>query len=232
MSVHTNYNAAGTFDAAAAAAEARASGVSEKQAMGKEDFLKLLVAQLSHQDPLNPLAGHEFAAQLAQFTSVEQLININESLGGQGELNSILAQSINSGVAAGLIGKNIEASANTFRMDETNMTMSGSVDLPNAASKVTVNIKNSKGDVVKTIELGAQPAGSHDFEWDGKNDAGATVPAGDYSFEVKASDSNGDAVASSPVIRGIVERVTFSAEGIKLWVNGSPVAMGAVTSVE
>lgn len=232
MSINTDYNAAGNFDAAAAAEEARASAGSRSDAMGKEDFLKLLVAQLAHQDPLNPLAGHEFAAQLAQFSSVEQLVNINELLGGQGELNGILAQSINSGVAAGLIGKRIEASASTFRIDEKNSTMSGAVELSKAASNVTVTIKDAKGAVVKTIELGAQGEGTHDFEWDGTNSAGARVQAGDYTFEVKATDPQGDAIGAGGIIRGTVERVTFSAEGIKLWVNGAPIAMGAVTSVE
>ena len=230
--MNTNYNAAGTYDAAAAAAAAMESASGTDRTMGREEFLKLLVAQLSHQDPMNPLQGHDFAAQLAQFSSVEQLININGSLEGQGELNSILAQSINSGVAAGLIGKNVEANANTFRIDENNTSVSGAVELGAAATAVTVTIKDSNGNVVKTIELGAQGEGTHDFEWDGMNDAGARVPAGDYTFDVKATDPQGDAVASSSVIRGVVERVTFSSDGIKLWVNGSPIAMGAVTSVE
>src|SRR5690625_8037480 len=64
--------------------------------MGKEEFLRLLVTQLSNQDPLNPMDGQEFAAQLAQFTSVEQLLNIQQTLVENGQLNSMLAEGINS----------------------------------------------------------------------------------------------------------------------------------------
>lgn len=227
------YNAAGTYDAAAAAAEARASAATERgDALGKEEFLKLLVAQMSHQDPLNPLQGHEFAAHLAQFTSVEQLININDGIAGQADLNSILAQSINSGVAAGLIGKNVEATANGFTIGESSTSLNAGVELASTATSVTVTIKNGNGDAVHSIELGAQAEGKHDFTWDGKNADGATVPAGDYYFEVTALDAQGDTIESAPVMRGVVDRVTFTQEGIKLWVNGSPIAMGAVTSVE
>lgn len=231
MSVHTDYNAAGTFDAAAAADEARSNASVRQSGMNREDFLKLLVAQLSHQDPLNPLQGHEFAAHLAQFTSVEQLININDGIAGQGEINGILAQSINSGVAAGLIGKNVEATANGFALAGGN-AVTGGVELAAAATSLTVTIKNSADQVIRTIDLGAQGEGMHQFTWDGKDDAGATAADGDYTFEISAKDGNGDEVASAPVISGVVDRVTFSQDGIKLWINGTPIAMGAVKSVE
>ena len=69
--------------------------------MGKDEFLLLLVTQMRHQDPMNPMDGQQFAAQLAQFSSVEQLINIDRTLAASGEMNSLLAQGVNSGVAAG-----------------------------------------------------------------------------------------------------------------------------------
>lgn len=78
--------------------------------MDKEAFLRLLVTQLSNQDPLNPTEGAEFAAQLAQFTSVEQLTNINSALESQAEASEWLAQGMQSGVAADLIGRHITAS--------------------------------------------------------------------------------------------------------------------------
>lgn len=229
--MNTDYNASGTFDAAAAAQAAMETASPTDRTMGREEFLKLLVAQMSHQDPLNPLQGHEFAAQLAQFSSVEQLININESIAGQGEMNSILAQSINSGVAAGLIGKTVDADANMF-MITGGSAADGGVKLDAAAAGVTVTIKNSANQVIRTIDMGALAEGEHSFSWDGKSDGGATVPDGEYTFEITAVDAAGDAVSSSPLISGVVDRVTFTQDGIKLWVNGSPIFMGDVTSVE
>jgi flagellar basal-body rod modification protein FlgD len=231
MSVSTDYNAAGTFDVQAAAAEAYASASPTGNQMGREEFLQLLVAQLSHQDPLNPLQGHEFAAQLAQFSSVEQLINLNEGVAGQAELSNLLAQSVNSGVAAGLIGKTIDAATDTMTV-KGGVALEAGVHLPSAAAGVTITIRNSADQIVRTIDLGAQAGGTTRFTWDGKSDAGATVPDGDYTFEISATDANGDAVASSPIVSGVVSRVTFSQEGIKLWVGDTPIAMGAVTSVQ
>ena len=83
--------------------------------LSRDDFLQLLVTQLGNQDPLNPMDGQEFAAQLAQFSSLEQLININESMIQSGEINGLLAQSVNAGVAADLIGKTIEAEGDQFQ---------------------------------------------------------------------------------------------------------------------
>lgn len=227
MPINTNY----AFDTAAAAAEAYASAGTRSSEMGKEDFLKLLVAQLSNQDPLNPLQGHEFAAQLAQFSTVEQLIGINGAIEAQSDLNGILSQSINSGVAAGLIGRTVEANASKFTLAEGTEPRAG-FDLSTGAAEVQVVITNESGQVVRTLHMDGLGAGRHTFEWDGRDQSGARAQAGTYSFEVVATTAGGDSVGASTVVYGPVERVTFTNEGIKLWVSGTPIAMGSVTAVE
>lgn len=207
-----------------------AKDTSGNTSMGRDEFLRLLVTQLSNQDPLNPLEGQEFAAQLAQFTSVEQLINIDETLAQQGEMNGLLAQSMNNGVAAGLIGKSIEAPGNQINWDGESSS-DGQFSLEGNAASVKIELRDSTGFVVRTLDLGTLGDGAQDFNWDGKDDAGNSVAAGVYTTTVVAQDSNGDAVASSSSVRGQVSRVTFSPEGVFLWIGQLPVNMSSVQSV-
>ncbi len=207
-----------------------AEEASNSTVLGKDGFLQLLVAQLSNQDPLNPLKGQEFAAQLAQFSSVEQLINIGEVLNGQSEMNALLAQSMNNGVAAGLIGRVVEAPGDQISWNgET--PAAGSFELTGSADSVRIEIVDETGAVVKTIDLGSLAAGEHNFEWDGNGETGATLQAGGYTARVVARDADGDPVESKSTIRGRVDRVTFSADGVFLWLGKVSISMGEVQTV-
>ena len=203
---------------------------SDSSVMGRDEFLRLLVTQLSNQDPLNPLEGQEFAAQLAQFTSVEQLINIDETLAQQGDMNALLAQSMNNGVAAGLIGNTIEAPGNQLNWDGENAP-GGKFSLQGNAADVKIEIRDSTGFLVRTVDFGALSKGDQDFSWDGKDDAGNSVASGVYTTSVVAKDNDGEAVASNSTIRGAVSRVTFSPEGVFLWIGQLSVNMSSVESV-
>ena len=203
---------------------------SSNSEMGKEEFLRLLVTQLSNQDPLNPMDGQEFAAQLAQFTSVEQLLNIQQTLVENGQLNSMLAEGINSGVASGLIGRTIEAQSSSIHWDGSGSTQL-QVELPTSASTVKAVIRNDNGEVVRTIDLGALGSGRHDVEWNGRDSRGAAVPTGSYHVEIEATDADGGSVGWRTVVSGRVDRVTFGQDGIKLWMGELPLAMGHVTAV-
>ena len=208
----------------------RATGSS---VMGKDEFLLLLVTQLRNQDPMNPMDGQQFAAQLAQFSSVEQLINIDRTLAAHGEMNGLLAQSVNSGVAAGLIGKSIQADGNAVHW-------SGGDDVPlhfelaGEATKVTVKVRDADGTVVREMEVDARDAGRHSAAWDGKNAAGVAVPKGTYTFEVEAvaGKDGKDKVGATPFIQGKVDRITFGQDGIMLWIGEQAIPMGAVRTVK
>lgn len=216
--------AAGTGTADAAAGKPRG-------AMGKDEFLQLLVAQLSNQDPLNPLEGHDFAAQLAQFTSLEQLISINQSIGANAQMSGILAQSINSGVAAGLIGKEITAAGNVVEWSgESEAELH--FELAGPARNVTVRVLDSSGAVIRTIDAGSFDGGEQSVAWDGKTSKGVKLASGTYTYEVEASDPNGDPIGVAPFVRGTVDRVTFGQNGILLWLGGRSVPMSEVESVE
>ncbi|MBX2818743.1 MAG: flagellar hook capping protein [Rhodothermaceae bacterium] len=198
--------------------------------LSRDDFLQLLVTQLGNQDPLNPMDGQEFAAQLAQFSSLEQLININESMIQSGEINGLLAQSVNSGVAADLIGKKIEAEGDEFQYGGEDTT-SLRFELFTAASDVQVEIYNPAGQLIRTESLSNLDSGQHTFEWDGKSGEGEQQLNGQYSFKVTATDPEGATVNSRTFISGTVDRVTYNQNGIFLWIGDTAINMGNVSSV-
>lgn len=216
-----------------APAEAGASALGSSAAnndLDKEAFLRLLVTQLSNQDPLNPMKGQEFAAQLAQFSSVEQLTNINKTLERQQQASGLLSQSVNGGVAADLLGKHVEAEGN-----QIGWTGTGEVpmrfNLDAAAAQVTLTIRDAAGNAVATRTLDSLEAGAQEAGWDGTNDSGSRLASGLYSFDVEALDAAGNPVAAQTRLSGRVERVTFGADGVMLWVGGTKLPMSAVESI-
>ena len=198
--------------------------------LSRDDFLQLLVTQLGNQDPLNPMDGQEFAAQLAQFSSLEQLININESMIQSGEINGLLAQSVNAGVAADLIGKTIEAEGDQFQYSGEDST-SLRFELFSAASDVQVEIYNPAGQLIRTESLSNLDSGQHTFEWNGLDGENEQQLNGQYSFKVTATDPEGATVNSRTFISGTVDRVTYNQNGIFLWIGETSINMGNVSSV-
>ena len=149
----------------------------KEKELGKNEFLKLLVAQLNNQDPLNPKENGDFIAQLAQFSSVEGLDNLNNSF-------TDLASSLKSNQAlqaSAMVGRSVlkETIFANFNGDP----IEGLVTLPNSTSSLVVNVKNSAGEVVDRIDLGAQAAGEVNFSFSGKNSEGETLASGRFVFE-------------------------------------------------
>lgn len=182
--------------------------------MDQNDFLRLLVVQMQNQDPIEPLRNEEFVAQLAQFSSLEQLMNMNETLTALNMLQS----SINNSQAVNLIGKRITVEGNALQI--SNGEASRMVfQLGNASESVTAKIVNSEGQAVRTIQLGAREVGRHEISFDGKNDAGEDLPDGNYTFQVTAVGSDDEVVAISNYTEVKVEGITFD-EGIVYLVAG------------
>lgn len=175
--------------------------------MGKDDFLNLLVAQLQHQDPLNPLEGTEFTAQLAQFTSLEQLNNINSNLESLQDYQA----SIKNAQALDLIGKTVEAPGNTMTLNDGS-SAAYAFDLAQDADYVAVNIYGPAGNYARTIESGLTSAGRHSQAWDGKDQQGSLLPNGQYTYEVLATARSGDAVTATPYVSSRVTGVNFDGE--------------------
>jgi len=159
----------------------------KKKELGKDAFLNLLIAQLKNQDPLAPQGNAEFIAQLAQFSQVEGLQKLDERLASL----LLQQQSAQALQAASLVGKQVVLVTDTTRVD-TVVPFKGKVQLPVGSEKVQLSIYDEKDNLVRTIELGQQKSGELDFDWDGKDDNGKTMPAGKYRFSAKASYEDGE----------------------------------------
>jgi len=176
--------------------------------LGKDEFMKLLLAQMQHQDPLSPADNTEFIAQLAQFSSLEQMTNLNENLGTMIEANQNIASSINNSMLVSYIGKDVNASSNYFNFDgET------AVDLKFIAKNDILSGKlevlNSAGTVLREISLENMSAGNTQVQWDGITKSGIQAASGGYYFNVTAVDILSNAVEMTPVFQGTVDGVTY-----------------------
>ena len=198
--------------------------------LGKDDFLKLLITQLQYQDPMNPLDGTEFAAQLAQFSSVEQLANLNETLSASITTNQIMAQSIGNALASSMIGKDVKASGDTVQWTGDRDVRFGYTLAADAAT-VTVKVYDANGELVRTITEKGAAAGDTTLAWDGTNDAGAAVPAGSYKISVEAVDGAGAAVTASAFLYGTVEGVRFKSTGTVFVVDGMEIPLSAILEI-
>jgi flagellar basal-body rod modification protein FlgD len=177
---------------------------SDTTIMGKNDFLNLLVAQLQHQDPLNPLDSTDFTAQLAQFTSLEQLNNVNTNLES---LQSYQA-AIKNAQTVDLIGKTVEASGNTVVLKDDSETDLG-FDLAQDVDYLSANIYGPEGNFVRTVTTGPLFAGRHSLSWDGRDQEGNRLPAGRYSYDIQATGRDGEAATATPFVSARVTGVNF-----------------------
>lgn len=201
-----------------------------KKTLGKDDFLALLVSQLNNQDPLNPMEGTEFSAQLAQFSSLEQLSNINESLQQSLDANYILTSSINNTLAANVIGKDVKAYGNQLYLGPAK-TATINFNLSQDASDVQIEILDSNDQVRRTISLSDLEHGDNSYTWDGKDSNGIMLPSGSYSFRVTAKDANGESVSAETYIQGKISAVRYGATGATLVVGGIEVQMSDVYEI-
>lgn len=203
-----------------------ASSIAPNQGMGRDDFLKLLIAQLQNQDPLHPLDNQEFAAQLATFNSLDQLIGINQKLDGMQLQQQFLGQL----GAVSLIGKEIIAEGNQIVLaNGTQPTISYSLGA--AAARVVINIKDDKGNTVRTLEAGSRGQGNQTANWDGKDSTGNALPAGVYSIEVTAFDAAGKSVAATTRTRGVVTGVSLDGGEMMLEIGGIKIPLSAVRGI-
>ena len=184
--------------------DAKTSSGTGMEEIGIENFLTLFIAQIQNQDPLSPLDSAEFSAQLAQFTSVEQLYVMNKSLS---DIKVMLNDQGGQQDLIGLIGKTVKADDNTILIQDEEV-ISGSYRLEDEGN-VTMNVYDSNGLKVRTLYLGPQNAGEQDFNWDGRDDAGEILGDGNYTFEVTARDENGNYVGANTYISGEVTGVTY-----------------------
>jgi flagellar basal-body rod modification protein FlgD len=196
-------------------------------ALGKEDFLKLLVTQMQKQDPLNPQDPSEFTAQLAQFSSLEQLTNINQNLSGLGSLTSLDEQLL----AANSIGKRATIDGSTVSVSGGVATSVG-YTLAAGSQSTTMNILDANGSVVAQVDLGAQASGSHTAAWNGLDKQGRPVPDGAYRFSIDAKDAAGGSISVQSGTTGIISGVTFANGRTMLVIDGKSYTMDQISLLE
>ncbi len=194
--------------------------------LDKDDFLKLLVTQLSYQDPLNPTDSKEFTAQLAQFSSLEELTNMNSAL------SEILdfQKSLQNAIMPSLIGKEVKISGNSaYLTDKAELSYSLSGD----AASVTVSIFDKTGKLVLSKNIESQAAGDNIYVWDGKDTSGNQMPEGAYTFEIEAQDASGASIDVSSNSSGIVTGVAFENNLTYLILDGyNRINLSEIKSIE
>lgn len=168
--------------AAGSATDKTTSLTSTKSGETEDRFLKLLVAQMNNQDPLNPLDNAQVTSQMAQISTVNGIEKLNTTM------SSLMTQfsGLQTMQGAGLIGHSVLVEGNGISLSGGQSV--AAFDLKEAAKSVKVDILDSHGAVIESVDLGAMDAGRHPFSWDGELTAGGTAADGQYRFRVTAKD--------------------------------------------
>ncbi len=193
--------------------------------MGKEDFLKLLVAQLENQDPMNPSDPTEFTAQLAQFSQLEQLTNITDSLDGLNTMSSEMQRMS----ALSLMGQEVVAQSENFQFNGESVELGYRLELP--AEDVKLYVLNQTGATMATITPPETTNGQHFVSWDGLTDYGMPAESGAYSLVVRAVDKDEKLLNSESLIKGRVEAVDMTGGGSQLETSAGIFMMDKVERV-
>jgi flagellar basal-body rod modification protein FlgD len=178
--------------AASNSATASAADAAANTAINEQDFLKLMTTQLQDQDPMQPTTNAEFFSQMAQFSTVSGINQLNASFSS---LSSQL-QASQSMQAASLVGHYVLIPGSQAQLTSSGLT--GAVEVPSSGD-VKVTVKDTSGATVASLDLGTQSAGNLPFQWNGTDDNGNTCPAGTYTISATVSTSSGAAAANTDV---------------------------------
>lgn len=207
------------------AGSTQAAGAATKE-LDRDAFLNLLITQLQNQDPLNPTDSTEFTAQLAQFSSLEQLGNVNDNL----KQLQYFEASINNSQAVSLIGKEITANGNSLSLAD-GQPAACEFKLDGAASVVVISIYDHAGGFVRSFESENLAAGQHTLHWDGTDQNGNLAASGNYTFEVLAAGPNGNNVKTTTYFNGQVNKIVFENNITYLIAGDQRVALGDIVQV-
>lgn len=216
--------ASSTSSSSSPATSNPASAPAPSGTLGKNEFLSLLVTQLRNQDPLSPLQPYEFAAQLAQFSSVEQLTQLNDSMATQNQQSQLVAALVQTQFGSGLLGKEILAEG-----DQIEIPKSGSakmpVEIPGAGGDAKLTLTDDNGRVLATRDLGALAPGKQTLTLPGD------LPPGVAHVKIEVTGADGKAVAATTYESGVVSGVHFANGGLTLRIGDLDIPLGALVEV-
>jgi flagellar basal-body rod modification protein FlgD len=178
-----------------------------------EDFLNLMITELTHQDPFNPMDNQDLATQISQFATVSGIDELNNSFSGLS--SSLLSDQALQ--AASLVGHSVTVPIDVAYL-ETGGSVSGVVGLENSASNLTIRITDSSGALVRELTLGTNEAGYVSFNWDGLTDGGEYAPAGQYNIQAEAT-ADGETYSPYTMVNAKVESVIVGAPGQAMDLN-------------
>lgn len=177
--------------------------------LDKDAFFKLMLAQMKNQDPTNPLKSHEMAAQLAGFSSLEQMQNMNSTMTEikNGQKPQEAFQALN------LIGKSVAGDSAKLTRAKGDSNHDFRFTLPADAQEFTLKVRNEAGDVVKTLTAKGLKQGENKLTWNGQDERGNPTPAGEYQFFAEAKDGAEKKMEVKTSFDGLITGVNFSPEG-------------------
>jgi len=187
----------------------------QSDSLGQADFLKLMTEQLKHQDPLKPMENSEFLGQMAQFSTVQGISGMQESMKSLAE--SMVGDQVLRGAV--LIGHEVLVPSEKIALDGSSGQVSGVVAAP-VPGVVNFEIKDDNGRLVKTISVRAEKAGEVEFTWDGTDEGGKRLPAGSYSVVAAQASAKGDKTELSTYVNAVVESVNIGSDGLYLNLKG------------
>jgi flagellar basal-body rod modification protein FlgD len=204
---------------------APAASTTPKKNLDKDAFMTLLVTQLKNQDPMNPSDSSQLAAQLAQFTSVEQLTQLNDAVTSQ-ELSLREATLLSkTSLSAALIGRRVIAEGNQVNIPTTGPAQVR-IEVGAGGGQATLRLLDSGGREVATRDLGVVPAGRQTLTLP------ADLPAGTYRYEITVTGAKDTKVAVSTFTRGIVDGVSFKNGQIVLRIGSMEIALDDLAEIE
>jgi len=184
-----------------------------KDKLGQAEFLKLMTAQLMHQDPMKPMENGEFLTQIAQFGTVSGIEDMQKSFS---TLSNALVSS-QAMQASNLVGKSVAVPSSNGALP-ANGYLTGVIDLPANSISTIVRITDSAGQLVRTVDMGQQAKGSLEFAWDGSREDGSFAAPGYYNIKAEANMS-GKTEALKTYLDSRVESVNVSGVGEPLTLN-------------
>ncbi len=194
--------------------------------LGKEEFLKLLVAQLRNQDPMNPSRPEEMAAQLAQFSSLEQLINVNALLTEQTAANASMALALNNSAAVSVLGKEVLAVGDIVQVTGTGAdTVTVGVE---GGGEATLTLYDASGVIVGSRELGLVGGGRQDIEL---GDAAIGLEPGDYRYELVVRGANGEELEVQSFMRTRIDGLRYSPQGPMLIAGEQEIPLSNIVEI-